>query len=154
MDAAAGILLRAAERQIGCLPPTSSARADSRQSVSRPAARPASFCQYAFRRPRLALPLVTGRPRGFAERYQPLSDRTSRMNREVQVRMGERPWMKIPRAYLARAVVSCSFGQCSLPRAQVRSQLLLRVEHPPLNRADWDCLSGGDLVVFPLLHKA
>src|SRR5258707_4257326 len=41
-----------------------------------------------------------------------------------------------------------------MARLQMRRQLFLCVEHPPLHRPDWDGLSGGDLVVFPLLDEA
>jgi hypothetical protein len=38
--------------------------------------------------------------------------------------------------------------------AQVRCQLFLGVEYPPLDGADGEALSGGDLVVLPILYKA
>src|SRR5271166_3024411 len=39
-------------------------------------------------------------------------------------------------------------------RRQERGQLLLGVEHPPLDRSDGDVVSGGDLMIFPLLDEA
>jgi hypothetical protein len=41
-----------------------------------------------------------------------------------------------------------------LERGQVRRQLCLRIEYPPLHRPDRNVLGGGDLVVFPLLNEA
>src|SRR6266852_6911508 len=49
---------------------------------------------------------------------------------------------------------SGSLARNVLARCQVRRQLLLCVQHPPLHRPDRDGLGGGNLVVFPLLDEA
>ena len=35
----------------------------------------------------------------------------------------------------------------------MRRQFLFRVEHTPLDRADWNRFLSSDFVVFPFLHK-
>ena len=40
-----------------------------------------------------------------------------------------------------------------LTNLQMRSQLFLRIKHPPLHRSDRDSVGRGDLVVLPLLDE-